>query len=138
MGCFGSALGTSRSAPAILVTSISNPASLFRNLLPVIMSNILGVYALIVSIVILQSISRPGMTADKEPYNTYSLHTALCHLSAGIMCGFTCLVSGAAIGTMGGAYVKVRSFVCVCACVRACACVCVCAREREREALGPC
>ncbi|GMH99115.1 hypothetical protein TrLO_g6880 [Triparma laevis f. longispina] len=105
LGNMGSAIGTYGSGPSILVCSIRAPRDLFKNLLPVIMSNILGVYSMVVGIIIIGGISSP-VIRDGIPYSTYSLYSSLAHFAAGLCCGMTCLVSGNAIGTMGSAFVR--------------------------------
>ena len=105
LGNMGSAIGTYGSGPSILTCSIRAPKDMFKNLLPVIMSNILGVYSMVVGIIIIGGISSP-VIRDGVPYSTYSLYSSLAHFAAGLCCGMTCLASGQAIGTMGSAYVR--------------------------------
>lgn len=59
------------------------------------MAGILGIYGLIVSIILCQYISK-----DISFFNSYQI------LGAGLICGFSCLASGLAIGISGDAGVR--------------------------------
>jgi V-type H+-transporting ATPase proteolipid subunit len=78
-------------------SGIKSPELVWRNLIPVVMAGVNGIYGLITSIVILGSISAP---ADGG-VNRYSLYTGCAHLAAGICCGLSGLGSGACIGVAG-------------------------------------
>mgnify|MGYP003890310337 FL=1 len=82
----GSSIGTYTSGASLLTTSIPGNAqkSLMRNLLPVVMSGVLGVYCLVVGVIIAGSISPPEPLTG---HTTYSIYSGFAHLSAGICCG---------------------------------------------------
>lgn len=95
----GAAMGTSRAGVSIMQTGIRSPELVWRNLIPIVMAGVNGIYGLITSIVILGSISSPSDGGG----NRYSLYTGCAHLAAGICCGLSALGSGACIGVAGDA-----------------------------------
>jgi V-type H+-transporting ATPase proteolipid subunit len=78
-------------------TGVKSPELVWRNLIPVVMAGVNGIYGLITSIVILGSIAAPG----DGGVNRYSLYTGCAHLAAGLCCGLSGLGSGACIGVAG-------------------------------------
>lgn len=80
-------------------SGIHSPDLVWRNLIPIVMAGVNGIYGLITSIVVLGSISSPSEGGE----NRYSLYTGCAHLAAGICCGLSGLGSGACIGVAGDA-----------------------------------
>ena len=78
-------------------SGIRSPELVWRNLIPIVMAGVNGIYGLITSIVILGSISSPADDGE----NRYSLYTGCAHLAAGVCCGLSGLGSGACIGIAG-------------------------------------
>ena len=76
-----------------------NPGAVMRNIIPVIMAGVLGIYGLIVAIIILGKIEKPGGNGEAR----YEANTGYAHLSAGLCCGLSCLGAGYAIGLTGDA-----------------------------------
>ena len=56
---------------------IDHPKGIIKNIVPIVMAGVLGIYGLIVSVIITQSISSPG----GDGYNTYSLFNGYVHVS---------------------------------------------------------
>ena len=56
---------------------VDHPAGVIKNIVPIVMAGVLGIYGLIVSVIITQSISEPG----GEGYNTYSVYNGYTHVS---------------------------------------------------------
>jgi V-type H+-transporting ATPase proteolipid subunit len=81
---------------------IDHPGGIIKNIVPVVMAGVLGIYGLIVSVIITQAISSPG----QDGYNTYSLYNGYTHLAAGLCCGLSCLAAGGTIGLIGDAGVR--------------------------------
>jgi V-type H+-transporting ATPase 16kDa proteolipid subunit len=98
----GAAYGTSKAGVGILVSGISRPELVWRNLIPIIMAGVNGIYGLITAIIVLGSI----ITPDGSGTSRYSLYTAFAHLASGFCCGLTGLASGLAIGAAGDASVR--------------------------------
>jgi V-type H+-transporting ATPase proteolipid subunit len=99
MANVGAALGTARAGAGIMQSGIKSPELVWRNLIPIVMAGVNGIYGLITAIVIMGSIAAPR----NGGYNTYSLYTGCAHLAAGICCGLSGLGSGACIGVAGDA-----------------------------------
>mmetsp|Transcript_26565 Transcript_26565/g.38082 ORF Transcript_26565/g.38082 Transcript_26565/m.38082 type:complete len:201 (+) Transcript_26565:138-740(+) len=95
----GAALGTAKSGVAIMQSGVNSPELVWRNLIPVVMAGVNGIYGLITSIILLSNIVAP----DGNGYNTYSLYTGAAHLAAGLICGLSGLGSGMCIGVAGDA-----------------------------------
>ena len=85
----GAAYGTAKSSIGIANLGLVQPNKIFRALIPIIMAGILGIYGLIVG-VLLQSKAK---NADMQMGYQF--------LGAGIVCGFSSLASGFAIGIAG-------------------------------------
>merc|ERR1719223_1546149 len=81
------------------------PSGVIKNIVPIVMAGVLGIYGLIVSVIITQSIKAPT-----APYGdtAYSLFNGYAHLAAGLCCGVSCLAAGGTIGCIGD--VGVRGF----------------------------
>jgi F0F1-type ATP synthase membrane subunit c/vacuolar-type H+-ATPase subunit K len=72
-----------------------------RNIIPVVMAGVLGIYGLIVAVIIQGSIVSP-----QNGLSQYSLYTGFAHLAAGLCCGLSGLAAGMAIGIVGDAGVR--------------------------------
>ena len=74
---FGSAWGTWRAGLGICSMGINYSKGIMKNIIPVVMAGVLGIYGLIVSVIIAQAINEPkGMKNT-----TYSTYNAWCHVS---------------------------------------------------------
>lgn len=93
----GAAMGTARAGVGIMQSGIKSPDLVWRNLIPIVMAGVNGIYGLITSIVVLGSIAMPSAGG----INRYSLYTGCAHLAAGLCCGLSGLGSGACIGIAG-------------------------------------
>jgi V-type H+-transporting ATPase proteolipid subunit len=91
---FGGAYGTAKAGLGIMSMGIRSPELLMRNIIPVVMAGVLGIYGLIVAVILNGKFSVP----EAGGYATYSQYSAFSHLAAGLCCGFTSLASGIAIG----------------------------------------
>lgn len=94
---FGSAWGTWRAGVSVLHSGIRHPDSVMKNIIPIVMAGVIGIYGLIVAVILGQSIDTP----DNDGYNTYSTYTAMAHLAAGLSCGLSGLAAGGCIGIVG-------------------------------------
>lgn len=94
---WGSAWGTWKSGVSLCHTGIRHPGSIMKNVIPIVMAGVIGIYGLIVAVILAQSISKPSV--DRE--NQYSLYTAFAHLAAGLCCGISGLAAGGCIGIVG-------------------------------------
>mmetsp|Transcript_18255 Transcript_18255/g.29459 ORF Transcript_18255/g.29459 Transcript_18255/m.29459 type:complete len:204 (+) Transcript_18255:99-710(+) len=102
LASWGSAWGTWRAGLGVCHMGIDHPKGVIKNIVPIVMAGVLGIYGLIVSVIITQSISSPGGDAS----NTYSLYNGYTHFAAGLCCGLSCLAAGGTIGVIGDAGVR--------------------------------
>lgn len=103
--CFaniGAAYGTAKSGVGISSMGVMNPQLVMRNIIPVILAGVLGIYGLIVAVIIQGSI----LTPDSSGATKYSSFTGYAHLSAGLCSGLSGLAAGMAIGIVGDAGVR--------------------------------
>mmetsp|Transcript_20313 Transcript_20313/g.46080 ORF Transcript_20313/g.46080 Transcript_20313/m.46080 type:complete len:127 (-) Transcript_20313:701-1081(-) len=77
---WGSAWGTWKSGVSLCHTGIRHPGSIMKNVIPIVMAGVIGIYGLIVAVILAQSISKPSV--DRE--NQYSLYTAFAHVRSQI------------------------------------------------------
>merc|ERR1712226_1718117 len=89
----GAAYGTAKSGVGICSTGVLNPDAIFKNVIPVVMAGILGIYGLIAAVIAKGNIN-----------NTYRQNYAL--LGAGLCCGLSSLAAGLAIGIVGDAGIR--------------------------------
>ena len=93
--------GTAKSGVGISSMGVMNPGLVMRNIIPVVMAGVLGIYGLIVAVIIQGSIVAP-----QNGLSQYSLYTGFAHLAAGLCCGLSGLAAGMAIGIVGDAGVR--------------------------------
>lgn len=94
---FGAAWGTWKSGVSVLHTGVRHPSSVMKNIIPIVMAGVLGIYGLIVAVILAESIPSPSKNRD----NAYSIYTAMAHLCAGLCCGCSGLAAGGCIGIVG-------------------------------------
>eukprot|EP00538_Stauroneis_constricta_P007106 CAMPEP_0119548074 /NCGR_PEP_ID=MMETSP1352-20130426/2081_2 /TAXON_ID=265584 /ORGANISM="Stauroneis constricta, Strain CCMP1120" /LENGTH=208 /DNA_ID=CAMNT_0007593241 /DNA_START=64 /DNA_END=690 /DNA_ORIENTATION=- len=94
---WGSAIGTWKSGVSIVHTGIRHPSSVMKNVIPIVMAGVIGIYGLIVGVIIAQSITKPANSRE----NVYSTYTGLAHLCSGLCCGVSGLAAGLCIGIVG-------------------------------------
>ncbi|KPI42517.1 V-type proton ATPase 16 kDa proteolipid subunit 2 [Cyphellophora attinorum] len=99
-GCSaGAAYGTAKSGIGIANVGTYRPDLIMKSLIPVVMSGIIAVYALVIAVLI---------SADMAPNESYSLYTGFMHLAAGLSVGLAGMSAGYAIGIVGD--MGVRSY----------------------------
>ena len=111
LGCLGAAYGTAKSGIGIagvgtfrpdLIMKVHRPGRLSvrtdltskQSLIPVVMSGIIAVYALVISVLIAGDMEPP-------PAKNYSLFAGFMHLASGLSVGGAGLAAGYAIGIVG-------------------------------------
>lgn len=95
---WGSAWGTWKSGVSLIHTGIRHPGSVMKNVIPVVMAGVIGIYGLIVAVILAESIPNPE---DGTRENAYSIYTGMAHLCAGLCCGISGLAAGGCIGIVG-------------------------------------
>ncbi|TLD21891.1 hypothetical protein PspLS_08207 [Pyricularia sp. CBS 133598] len=94
-GCAGAAFGTAKSGIGIAGVGTFRPDLIMKCLIPVIMSGIIAVYALVVAVLIAQDLNAPTAAAS------YDLFRGFMHLACGLSVGLTGLAAGYCIGIVG-------------------------------------
>ena len=91
----GGAYGTAKAGQGMMALGVRSPHLLIKNIIPVVMAGVLGIYGLIVSVILGGKFSAPEAGTGAA---TYSQFSAFSHLAAGLCCGACSLASGLAIG----------------------------------------
>lgn len=113
----GAAYGTAKSGVGLSSMGVFNPTAVMRNIIPIIMAGVLGIYGLITAVIIQGQIVSNSPVAQtsvqisgKEYYTAamtvYSAYDGYRHLAAGLVCGLSGLAAGMAIGVVGDAGVR--------------------------------
>lgn len=58
-------------------TGIRHPSSVMKNVIPIVMAGVIGIYGLIVAVILSESIQKPSNSRQ----NAYSIYTGLAHVS---------------------------------------------------------
>jgi len=88
----GAAYGTAKSGVGISSMGVMNHESVMKNIIPVVMAGVLGIYGLIIAFILEQNVK-----AQMSAFNGYG------QLAAGLACGLSGLGAGLAIGIVGDA-----------------------------------
>jgi len=102
LASWGSAWGTWRAGLGVCKMGVDHPRGVIKNIVPIVMAGVLGIYGLIVSVIITQAISPP----NPDIGNSYSAYNGYTHFAAGLCCGLSCLAAGGTIGVIGEVGVK--------------------------------
>ncbi|OIW28526.1 V-type ATPase [Coniochaeta ligniaria NRRL 30616] len=94
--CLGASYGTAKSGVGIAAMGVLRPDLIVKNIVPVIMAGIIGIYGLVVSVLI----------SDGLKQDNYALFTGFIQLGAGLAVGLAGLAAGFAIGIVGDAGVR--------------------------------
>lgn len=76
LSSWGSAWGTWRAGLGVCHMGIDHPAGIIKNIVPIVMAGVLGIYGLIVSVIITQSVVAPS----QDQRNTYSSYNGYTHV----------------------------------------------------------
>jgi V-type H+-transporting ATPase 16kDa proteolipid subunit len=90
----GGAYGTAKAGQGLMSLGVRSPELLMKNIIPIVMAGVLGIYGLIVAVILNGKFSKPDATG----LATYSQYNGFSHLAAGLCCGLCSLASGLAIG----------------------------------------
>ena len=75
---------------------VMKPELVMRNVIPVVMAGIIGIYGLIVGVILIQALQK----------TEYPLFNGFAHLASGLSCGLSGLAAGMSIGVAGDAGVR--------------------------------
>ncbi|KAL3789480.1 hypothetical protein ACHAWO_002809 [Cyclotella atomus] len=95
---WGSAWGTWKAGVSLLNTGIRHPGSVMKNVIPIVMAGVIGIYGLIIAVILGGNIPSPTVGTGE---NIYSIYTGMAHLCAGLCCGLSGLAAGGCIGIIG-------------------------------------
>ncbi|KAM5459792.1 hypothetical protein MferCBS49748_007958 [Microsporum ferrugineum] len=93
--CFGAAYGTAKAGVGICSTLVLRPDMIVKNIVPIVMAGIIGIYGLVVSVLIANDLKQ-----------NLPLYTGFVQLGAGLAVGLAGLAAGFAIGIVGDAGVR--------------------------------
>ncbi|GIQ80498.1 V-ATPase proteolipid subunit C, eukaryotic [Kipferlia bialata] len=100
--CIGSAYGTAKAGTGVVASGLVKPSGVVRNLLPVIMAGILGIYGLLTVVSLTGAIG--DVSLGLPLFNSYA------YLASGLVTGTTALCAGIAIGVAGEAAAKAVAY----------------------------
>ncbi|OAX83887.1 V-type proton ATPase proteolipid subunit [Emergomyces africanus] len=93
--CFGAAYGTAKAGVGVCATSVLRPDLIVKNIVPIVMAGIIGIYGLVVSVLIANDLRQD-----------LPLYTGFIQLGAGLSVGLSGLAAGFAIGIVGDAGIR--------------------------------
>ncbi|KAF2822057.1 vacuolar ATP synthase 16 kDa proteolipid subunit [Ophiobolus disseminans] len=93
--CFGAAYGTAKAGVGVSAMGVLRPDLIVKNIIPVVMAGIIGIYGLVVSVLISNGLSQES-----------SLFANFIQLGAGLSVGLSGMAAGFAIGIVGDAGVR--------------------------------
>jgi len=105
----GSAYGTAKAGVGIFSMGVMNPGLVMKNIIPVVMAGILGIYGLIVAVLLNGSITAPKVTTAGELCKDsvcFKYSDGYKALASGLCVGISGLGAGMAIGIVGDAGVR--------------------------------
>jgi len=91
----GAAYGTAKSGVGVCAMGVMRPELVMRNIIPVVMAGVIGIYGLIIAVIIGTSVS-----------SNLSIYNGLAYLGAGLSVGLSGLAAGMSIGIVGDAGVR--------------------------------
>jgi ATP synthase proteolipid subunit len=76
LSSWGSAWGTWRAGLGVCHMGVDHPAGIIKNIVPIVMAGVLGIYGLIVAVIITQAVVPPSAGFG----NTYSMYNGYTHV----------------------------------------------------------
>lgn len=93
--CMGAAYGTAKAGVGVCATAVLRPDLIVKNIVPIVMAGIIGIYGLVVSVLVADGLKQ-----------SLPLYTGFIQLGAGLAVGLAGLAAGFAIGIVGDAGVR--------------------------------
>ena len=100
----GAAYGTAKCGTGLANIAVMYPSQVLKNIIPVVMAGVLGIYGLIIAVIIGTSVS--AFSAGSGTYSDYSLYSGFSHMAAGLTVGLCSLSCGICIGIAGDAGIR--------------------------------
>lgn len=101
----GAAYGTAKAGVGVAAMGVMNPEAVMKNIIPVVMAGVIGIYGLIVSVLLASNIDQPVEQNGVE-INVYGWDVGFKNFAAGLAVGVSGLGAGYAIGEVGDLGVK--------------------------------
>lgn len=70
--------GTWKAGVSLLNTGIRHPGSVMKNVIPIVMAGVIGIYGLIIAVILAGNIPTPTVGTRE---NVYSIYTGMAHVS---------------------------------------------------------
>jgi len=105
----GAAYGTGKAGVGISAMGVMNPDAVMKNIIPVVMAGVIGIYGLIVAVLLSSAIKAPidqAVDGVTMKINVYGWDLGFKHFAAGLAVGFSGIGAGYAIGAVGDVGVK--------------------------------
>ena len=103
LSSWGSAWGTWRAGLGVCHMGIDHPAGIIKNIVPIVMAGVLGIYGLIVSVIITQAVVPPSQSDGGA--NTYSSYNGYTHVS--VLCVLCGVLAKLLLALVGGKCIAV-------------------------------
>ena len=100
----GAAWGTGQAGRALSRTGVARPDLTFKNIIPVVMAGVLGIYGLIVAVIIGTAVN--AFSSGSGTYSDYSMYSGFSPLAAGLTVGLCSVSCGICIGLTGDAGIE--------------------------------
>jgi len=101
----GAAYGTAKAGVGLGAMAVSNPEAVMKNIIPVVMAGVIGIYGLIVAVLLAGNIQDP-VNRDGVLVNVYRWDSGFKHFASGLSIGASGIGAGYAIGISGDVGVK--------------------------------
>ena len=78
--CVGAAYGTAKAGAGLASMGVLHPGQVMRNMIPVVMAGVLGIYGLIISVILSQNV---------DDFDNYGAYDGFAQFSGGLACGLS-------------------------------------------------
>ena len=93
LSSWGSAWGTWRAGMGVCHMGIDHPAGIIKNIVPIVMAGVLGIYGLIVSVIISQAVTPPNQDGSGNVYSEFNGYTHVSWYSCvALRCAVSCVL----------------------------------------------
>lgn len=75
LSCWGSSWGTWRAGLGVCQMGVDNAAGVMKNIVPIVMAGVLGIYGLIVAVILTQGVVPPDGGSGQNVYSTFNGYT---------------------------------------------------------------
>mmetsp|Transcript_7534 Transcript_7534/g.9584 ORF Transcript_7534/g.9584 Transcript_7534/m.9584 type:complete len:163 (-) Transcript_7534:1122-1610(-) len=97
----GAAYGTAKCGVGIMSMGVLHPDMVIKNIMPVVMAGVLGIYGLVVAVILKGTLSDETGEPCTDPNACFTYANGFKHLAAGLSVGISALGAGMAVGIIG-------------------------------------